>query len=77
MKFRITLSLIYLTAAWLIAIATLTGIVYGLTHNTFDDLAESAPDIEFKQGVMIQTINGKQFIRETRTDGSIYFIPIQ
>ena len=77
MKFRITLSLIYLTASWLIAVATLVGIVYGFMHNTFDGLAEFAPDIEFKQGVMIQTIDGERFIRETRADGTTHFVPIK
>ena len=77
MKFRFSLSILYLTAAWLIAIATLAGIVYGFMHNTFDGLADLAPDIEFKQGVMIQTIEGQRFVRETRADGSTHFVPIK
>jgi hypothetical protein len=77
MKLRFSLSILYLTAAWLIVVATLAGIVYGLMHNTFDGLAEYAPGLEFKQGVIIQTIEGQRFVRETRADGSTHLVPLK
>ena len=76
MKATLTLSLLYGSLAWLLIISAIVGIIYGLLNNSFDGLADLAPDIEYKQGVWIQTINGKQFIREQRGDGSIHFVPI-
>ena len=76
MKFSLSLSTLYLTAAWLIAAAAIVGIIYGLMNDTFDGLADYAPDLEFKQGVIIQTIDGQRFIRERRADGSLNLVPL-
>jgi hypothetical protein len=76
MKLRFSLSILYLTAAWLLAAAALVSFIYLLTYYS-GSLADLVPDIEFKQGVMIQTIDGERFIRETRADGSTHFVPIK
>jgi len=77
MRLRLSPSILYRTAAWLIGAAAIVGTIYSLMNDTFDGLADYAPDLEFKQGVIIQTIDGQRFVRETRADGSIHLVPLK
>ena len=43
---------------------------------TLEALEDLVPQIEYKDGVQIQTIDGKRFIRVPKRDGSYYLTPL-
>ena len=43
---------------------------------TLEGLEDLVPQIEYKNGEQIQTIDGKRFVRTHRGDGTYYLIPL-
>lgn len=43
---------------------------------TLEGLEDLVPQIEYKNGEQIQTIDGKRFIRVPKRDGSYYLTPL-
>lgn len=43
---------------------------------TLEGLEDFVPQIEYKDGVQIQTIEGRRFIRVPKRDGSYYLTPL-
>jgi len=43
---------------------------------TLEGLEDLVPQIEYKNGEQIQTIDGRRFVRAHRGDGTYYLIPL-
>lgn len=69
-------SLLVAVAVGVVLVVSSAMVAVQMGYITLEGLEDLVPQIEYKNGEQIQTIDGRRFVRTYRGDGTYYLIPL-